>query len=150
MSAAAEAAKKCEESDDVPVGAVIVRNGEIIAVGYNCREREHDATCHAETEAIRKACRVLGGWHLTGCEMYVTLEPCPMCAGAIVNSRIDRVVIGAREPKGGAFGSALDLNSAPLNHKPEIEFGVMEEECSEMLRSFFRKKRERGKRWMAD
>ena len=147
MSAALEAAKKCQLSDDVPVGAVIVRHGEIIAEGFNCREKNGDATCHAETEAIRQACRSLGGWHLTDCEMYVTLEPCPMCAGAIINSRIDRVIIGARDNKGGAFGSALDMNSAPLNHKSEIVFGIMENECASLLRDFFKRKRERGKRW---
>ena len=140
-------AQSCLETDDVPVGAVIVRRGEIIGRGKNARERLGDATCHAETEAIREACRALGGWHLTDCVMYVTLEPCPMCAGAIINSRIDTVVIGAREPRGGAFGGALDLNLSPLNHKPETVFGVLEDECAEALRSFFREKRSRGKRW---
>ena len=147
MNAALQLAWECISSDDVPVGAIIVRHGEIIARGRNCREKEGDATCHAETEAIREACRVLGGWHLTDCEMYVTLEPCAMCAGAIVNSRIDTVIIGAREPKGGAFGSALDITAAPLNHKPQVVFGVLPEECAAVLRDFFREKRARGTRW---
>ena len=147
MSAAIKAAEKSIESDDVPVGAVIVRHGEIIAEGNNTREKDGDATCHAELSAIRSACRALGGWHLTDCTMYVTLEPCPMCAGAIINSRIDKVVIGAHEPKGGAFGGALNLLEAPLNHKPQIVFGVSEESCSKMLTGFFREKRRRGKRW---
>lgn len=146
MREALALASECPETDDVPVGALIVRHGEIIAYGRNTREKNGDATCHAETEAIRMACRALGGWHLTDCEMYVTLEPCPMCAGAIVNSRIDTVVIGAPDPKGGAFGGALDILSAPLNHKPGIVSGVLSEECAEYLKTFFREKRERGKR----
>lgn len=147
MSAAIDAARECFATDDVPVGAVIVRHGEIIAVGRNTREKNGDATCHAETEAIREACRKLGGWHLTDCEMYVTLEPCPMCAGAIINSRIDRVIIGAIEPKGGAFGGAFDLSEFPFPYLPQVVFGVCEEECAGLLKDFFREKRSRGKRW---
>lgn len=146
MSAALSAAKECEKSDDVPVGAVIVRRGEIIARAFNCREKCRDATCHAEAEAIREACRKLGGWHLTDCEMFVTLEPCPMCAGAIANARIDTVIIGAPEPKSGAFGSAVDFSKIPLNHTPVVVRGVLEEECASVIRDFFKKKRERGKR----
>lgn len=146
MGAALEMARQCFESDDVPVGAVIVRHGEIIARGRNRREQLGDATCHAEIEAVREACRALGGWHLTDCEMYVTLEPCPMCAGAISNARIDRVVVGTTEPKGGALGSCFNLYSFPINHKPQTEIGVLRDECAAELKRFFAEKRLRGKR----
>lgn len=147
MQAAIEEAKKCALLDEVPVGAVIVRENKIIASAGNGRETRKDATSHAECEAIREACRTLSGWHLVNCELYVTLEPCIMCAGAIINARIPTVIIGARDPKAGAFGSLTDLNSLSVNHHPDITFGVMEEECAELLRSFFREKRERGARW---
>jgi len=147
MSAAIEEAKKCALLDEVPVGAVIVRDNKIIATAGNGRETTKDATSHAECEAIRAASRALGGWHLHSCELYVTLEPCLMCGGAIINSRVPSVIIGARDPKAGAFGSMTDLNLLPVNHRPEITFGVMEEECAELLRQFFREKRERGARW---
>lgn len=147
MALAIEEAKKCAALDEVPVGAVIVRGNEVIAAAGNGRETEKDATAHAETSAISAACRALGGWRLVGCELFVTLEPCPMCAGAIINSRLPAVIIGARDPKAGAFGSVVDFSALPLNHEPETVFGVMEEECAELLRSFFREKRERGKRW---
>lgn len=147
MSAAIEEAKKCALLDEVPVGAVVVRDNKIIAAAGNGRETYKDATFHAETEAIRRACRELGGWRLVGCELFVTLEPCIMCAGAIINARVPEVIIGARDPKAGALGSFCDLNSLPVNHHPELYFGVMEEECSELLKQFFREKRERGKRW---
>ncbi len=129
------------DADEVPVGAVIVQDGEIIARAHNKREGEKNALYHAETMAVDCACRVLGGWRLPRCTLYVTLEPCPMCAGAIVNSRIERVVFGAYDRRAGAFGSVLDLNSYPLNHKPIIEGGVMEEECRTLLQDFFKKKR---------
>jgi tRNA(adenine34) deaminase len=122
---------------EVPVGAVIVRDGVIIAEARNEREGGRNALLHAETTAIGLACKAAGGWRLTRSTMYVTLEPCPMCAGAIVNARIDRVVIGARDPKGGAFGGVLDLNSFPLNHRPEIVFGLCEDECAGLMRDFF-------------
>lgn len=141
IKAAIEAADNTKVSDDVPIGAVIVKDGEIIARGYNKREAIGDATAHAEIVAIREACQRLGGWHLDGCEIYVTLEPCPMCMGAIVNSRIKRVVFGAKDSKAGACGSVFNFNSYPLNHKPEIVGGVMENESRELLSDFFAKKR---------
>ncbi len=141
MSEAVREARLAAEIDEVPVGAVVVRDGEIIARAHNLRETEKNALCHAETMAVDAACRALGGWRLPRCTLYVTLEPCPMCAGAIVNSRIERVVFGAYDKRAGAFGSVLDLNAYPLNHKPEIVGGVMEEECRTMLQEFFKKKR---------
>ena len=141
MREAIAEAKKAAEIGEVPVGAVIVRGGEIIARAHNERETGKDATRHAEIIAIEKACRALGGWRLIGCDMDVTLEPCPMCAGAIVNARVVRVVYGARDLRAGAFGSVLDLNEYPLNHKPEIVGGVLEDECLAPIRDFFKKKR---------
>lgn len=141
MDLAIDEAKKTADYDDVPIGAVIVKNGEIIARGYNRREADGDATAHAEIVAIRDACKVLGGWHLDSCEIYVTLEPCPMCMGAIVNSRMKKVVFGAKDAKAGACGSVFNFNSYPLNHKPEIVSGVMENEGRELLSEFFAKKR---------
>lgn len=141
MSEALAEARLAAEKDEVPVGAVVVRGGEIIARAHNLRETEKNALMHAETMAVDAACRALGGWRLPGCTLYVTLEPCPMCAGAIVNSRIERVVFGAYDRRAGAFGSVLDLNAYPLNHKPEIVGGIMEEECRTMLQEFFKKKR---------
>ena len=147
MQAAIEEAKKCALLDEVPVGAVVVRDNKIIAASGNGRETYKDPTFHAETEAIRMAAKALGGWRLVGCELFVTLEPCLMCAGAIINARVPELIIGARDPKAGAFGSLCDLNALPVNHHPEITFGVMEEECADLLRKFFREKRERGIRW---
>ena len=147
MRIAIEEAKKCAELDEVPVGAVIVRDGRVIAACGNGRETEKDATAHAETSAIRAACKALGGWHLAGCELYVTLEPCIMCAGAIVNARIAKVVYGASDPKFGAMGSMTDITALPVNHKPEVISGVLEDECSQLLKDFFKAKRERGSRW---
>ena len=123
---------------EVPIGAVIVRDGEIIARGHNLTETAHDPTAHAEMIAIREAAKALGGWRLAGCTMYVTCEPCSMCAGALVWSRMDKVVIGTMDPKAGACGSVLDIVSEPrLNHKVEIESGVMADECSGLLKEFF-------------
>lgn len=147
MSMALSAARECAMRDEVPVGAVIVKNGEVLAVCGNGRETEGDATAHAETMAIREACKKLGGWNLHDCELYVTLEPCLMCAGAIVNSRIAKVVFGASDEKGGAFGGMTDIRELPVNHKPEVISGVMKEECVKILKDFFREKRERGARW---
>ncbi|MBQ4150770.1 MAG: tRNA adenosine(34) deaminase TadA [Clostridia bacterium] len=141
MGEAIAEAQLAAEIDEVPVGAVVVRDDEIIARAHNLRETEKNALCHAETMAVNAACKALGGWRLPRCTLYVTLEPCPMCAGAIVNSRIERVVFGAYDKRAGAFGSVLDLNAYPLNHKPEIVGGVMEEECRTMLQEFFKKKR---------
>ena len=145
MKRAIELARLAEALDEVPVGALIVRRGEIIAEAYNTRENTRCATHHAEILAIERACRRLGGWRLPECTLYVTMEPCVMCAGAIVNARIDRVVYGAKDIRFGAFGSALDVNSASLNHKPEIVGGVFSEECRLILSAYFKKKRENDK-----
>lgn len=141
MREAMALAKMAEEIDEVPVGALIVRNGEIIAKAYNTRETSKCATHHAEILAIEEACRTLGGWRLPGCTLYVTMEPCCMCAGAIINARIPRVVYGAPDLRFGAFGSLINLAKIPLNHKPEIVGGVLGEENVEILRSYFKKKR---------
>jgi tRNA(adenine34) deaminase len=142
MKKALEEAQKAFLKDEVPVGAVIVRNGEIIATAHNCREISKDATAHAEMLAIREACEVLESWRLTGCDMYVTLEPCAMCSGAILQARIERLYIGAMDPKGGAAGSVLDLfEDYHFNHKTEVVKGILEVECSEVLKDFFKKKR---------
>lgn len=132
-------ALKAKDLGEVPVGAVIVKDGKIISRAYNKREKDKDAVSHAELYAIKKACKKLGGWRLTGCTLYVTLEPCVMCAGAIINARIDRVVIGTQDPKAGAFGSVTNINELPLNHKTEIEYGIMQSECSQILKDFFAK-----------
>ena len=138
MRIAIEEAKKSLAIEEVPVGAVVVCEGEVVATAYNTRETEKNAIRHAEVTAISRACERLGGWRLHKCELYVTLEPCPMCAGAIVNSRIKRVVFGAKDTKAGAFGTVLNLNDFPLNHKPEIVSGVCEEECAALLSDFFK------------
>ena len=140
MSLAIEEAKKAEIEDEVPVGAIIVRNGEIVASAYNTREYGKNALYHAEIKAIDAACKKLGGWRLVGCTMYVTLEPCPMCAGAIINSRIERVVFGAPDYKAGAFGTMLNLTDYPL-YKPQIVGGILADECAKMLTDFFKGKR---------
>ena len=141
MREAMALAKMAEDIDEVPVGALIVRDGKIIAKAYNTRESSKCATHHAEILAIEAACRVLGGWRLPGCTLYVTMEPCAMCAGAIINARIPRVVFGAPDLRFGAFGSLINLAEVPLNHKPEILGGVLGEENVEILRSYFKKKR---------
>ena len=138
MGLALEEAKRSLELTEVPVGAVVVCEGEVVAAAYNTRETDKNAVRHAEVTAISRACEKLGGWRLHKCELYVTLEPCPMCAGAIVNSRIKKVVYGAKDPKAGAFGTVLDLNDFPLNHKPEIVSGVREAECASLLSDFFK------------
>lgn len=141
MKIALNEAQKAACLSEVPVGAVVVRDGEIIASAHNLRETDRSATAHAELLAIESACHVLGGWRLSGCTLYVTLEPCPMCAGAIVNSRIDRVVYGASDSAAGCLGSVINFNSYPFNHAFEVEGGVLEEECSAILREFFENKR---------
>ncbi len=141
LSLAVEAGKLGE----VPVGAVIVRNGEIIATGKNGREADKNALSHAEIEAIDSACKKLGGWRLPGCELYVTLEPCPMCAGAIINSRIEKVYFGAYDKKAGSVRSLVRLFDVPYNHRPEVTGGIMEEECAAILSDFFKKLREKKK-----
>lgn len=138
-------AREAAAEGEVPVGAVVVRNGEVIGRGRNRRECGKNALAHAEIEAIDMACRTLGGWRLAGCDLYVTLEPCPMCAGAIINARIDRVVQGSPDPKAGSCGSVVDLFSLPYNHHPVLVSGVLEEECSEILKSFFRALRSKRK-----
>lgn len=138
MTAALKQAQKAKALGEVPVGAVIVRDGKIISRGCNKRETGKNALRHAEIDAIDKACRKLGGWRLFDCDLYVTLEPCPMCAGAIINARIRRVVFGASDEKAGAFGSVLNLNDFPLNHHPEIKSHVTADECKAILQEFFR------------
>jgi len=138
-------AQKAAEQGEVPVGAVVVKNGVVIASAYNSREQNQNATEHAELIAINKACKALGGWRLSGCTLYVTLEPCPMCAGAIINGRIERVVYGARDEKSGCCGSVVNLFAMPFNHTPAVTSGVCEEECKGVLSDFFvsiRNKRE--------
>ncbi|NLN55818.1 MAG: nucleoside deaminase [Clostridiales bacterium] len=144
MKKAIRKAKKAASLGEVPVGCVIVRNGRVIASGYNKRETKQNALLHAEITAISAACKKAGAWRLWDCEMYVTLEPCPMCAGAIINSRIRRVVFGAFDPKAGALGSVVNLNDYPFNHKCEIVSGVLGGECSELLSGFFRSLRKQG------
>lgn len=142
MKLAIEEAIQAEEINEVPIGAVIVKDGEIIAAAYNRREVDQKATSHAELLAIDAASKVLSSWRLTGCTLYVTLEPCPMCAGAIVQSRVDRVVYGASDPKGGCAGTIYDLlNEERFNHQCIVEKGVLAKECGEMLTNFFRKLR---------
>ena len=133
------------DEGEVPVGCVVVRGEEIVGRGRNRRESAKSALAHAEIEAIAEACRNLGGWRLWQCTLYVTLEPCPMCAGAIINARLPRVVYGAKEPTNGCCGSAVDLFMLPCSQKPEIVPGVLEEECSAMLSAFFRRLREKRK-----
>ena len=141
MRLALEEAKAAAALGEVPVGALVVRSGELIAKAHNRRETGKSALAHAECLAIDEACKTLGGWRLHECELYVTLEPCPMCAGAIINSRLLRVVYGARDPKAGCCGSVTDLFALPFNHRPEAVGGVLEEECAGALRAFFQAKR---------
>ncbi|CAJ1004648.1 MULTISPECIES: tRNA adenosine(34) deaminase TadA [Brevibacillus] len=139
MRAAMEEAKKAAAIGEVPIGAVIVRDGEIVGRGYNLRETKKDPTLHAEMIAIREASARLGGWRLIGCTLYVTLEPCPMCAGAIVQSRIEQVVYGARDPKAGCAGTLMNLlDESRFNHQVPVVEGVLAEECGQMLKDFFR------------
>lgn len=137
MDAALALAREAAAEGEVPVGCVIVRGGEIVGRGRNRRETGKTALGHAEIEAIDQACKNLGGWRLWECTLYVTLEPCPMCAGAIVNARIPRVVYGASDGKCGACGSVCDLFSMAFNHHPQVEKGVREEECGQLLKEFF-------------
>jgi tRNA(adenine34) deaminase len=142
MGAALTAAREAAEWGDVPIGAVLVRGGEVIATGGNRREADLDPTAHAEMIAIRRAASRLGGWRLPDTTLYVTLEPCAMCAGAIVLARIPRVVFGASDPKAGAAGSVLDvLGETALNHRPEVSGGLLAEECGRLLTDFFSARR---------
>lgn len=146
MRAALGRARTAAKYGEIPVGAVIVCDGKIISGGRNSRETDKCSLCHAEISAIRSACKKLGGWRLFKCDMYVTLEPCPMCAGAIINSRIKNVYIGAKDPKAGSFGSVINFNELPYNHKPVLHYGVCEEQCSEVLKQFFRELRQKKKK----
>lgn len=146
MKASLKEAQKALLKGEVPIGAVVVRDGKIIARAHNLRERKNDATCHAELLAIRKACKKVGGWRLDDCELYVTLEPCIMCAGAILNARIKKVYYGAKEPKGGACESKFSLlSSGVLNWQTDFQGGVLEEKCSSLLTDFFKERRKQNK-----
>lgn len=141
MSLALREAEQAMERDEVPVGAVLVRDGVLIAACGNRRETDRVATAHAELLAVEQACRALSRWRLSDCTLYVTLEPCPMCAGALINARIGRVVYGAKDAKAGACGSLLNVDAYPLNHRLRAEGGVLERECAAILSAFFEKKR---------
>ena len=138
MEEALRLARQAADEGEVPVGAVVVLGDEIVGRGRNRREKDKNALAHAELEAINEACKILGGWRLWQCDMYVTLEPCPMCTGAIINSRIKRLVYGASDYKAGSCGSVVNLFDLPYNHKPETVTGFMQEECSQILTDFFR------------
>ena len=141
MTRAIFLAKEAAKEGEVPVGAVIARNGEIIAEGRNRRETEKNALYHAEIEAIDKACKALGKWRLDDCTLFVTLEPCPMCSGAIINARLKKLVYGAYDLKAGSADSVINLFNLPYNHTPEIHAGFMENECKELMTEFFKKLR---------
>ena len=142
MMEAINLAKEAGAMGEVPVGAVIVKNGEIIARGKNEREAKQNALSHAEIEAINNACETLGSWRLEDCEMYVTLEPCPMCAGATINSRIKTLIFGAFDSKMGSIDSVINLCDLPYNHKVEVYGGIMEDECLDLIKGFFKGLRE--------
>lgn len=139
MHRAIELAALAGERGEIPVGAVIVKNGEIIAEGSNMREEKNSALSHAETEAIAAACKALGDWRLDGCTMYVTLEPCPMCTGAIINSRISTLVFGAYDLRAGCIDSVINLCDYPFESRPEIYGGICEDECKRLLSDFFKR-----------
>ena len=142
MSLALELAREAAASGEVPVGAVVVGpDGEVLGRGRNRRQESGDATAHAEIEAIREACAVLGDWRLEGCTLYVTLEPCPMCAGAVINARVPVVVFGAREALSGSCGSVIDLFYERYGHRPQVWAGVLEADCAALLKAFFQAKR---------
>ncbi len=137
MRLAIEQAKIAASLGEIPVGAVVVKGEQVLGRGYNRRELDHSATAHAEVLAIEDACQTLGTWRLTDCELYVTLEPCPMCAGAIINARIRRVIYGVRDEKAGCCGSVADFFAMPFNHTPLSRSGILEEECRALLTDFF-------------
>ena len=145
MTEALALARQAAEEGEAPIGCVVTLGDRIVGRGRNCRETGKTALGHAELMAIEEACRTLGGWRLWQCRLYVTLEPCPMCAGAIINARIPTVVYGARDPKAGSAGSVIDLFSLGYNHRPEVISGVLEEECALVLREFFQPLRNRRK-----
>ena len=147
MKEAIKQAKKAYAIDETPIGCVIVYEDKIIARGYNRRNTDKSTLAHAEITAIKKACKKLGDWRLEGCTLYVTLEPCPMCAGAIVQSRIDRVVVGSMNPKAGCAGSVLNiLQTEGFNHQTELITGILREECSQLMTGFFKELRMRKKK----
>jgi tRNA(adenine34) deaminase len=151
MGLAIEEARKAEALGEVPIGAVIVRDGQVVGRGYNLRETTKDPLAHAELLAIKEASKTMGGWRLIGATLYVTLEPCPMCAGAIVQARLPKIVYGAMDPKAGCAGSLMNLlQEERFNHQVEMMQGVREEECSELLKNFFRSLRERRKKKAAE
>lgn len=141
MKKAVARAKAASRVGEVPIGAVLVKDGKVISTGRNMRENRKNALLHAELVAIDRACKKLGAWRLEGCTLYVTMEPCPMCAGAIVNSRIERIVFGCYDKKAGVYGSVMNLHDYPFNHYYEVEGGVMEKECAFLLSDFFAKLR---------
>lgn len=144
MKEAIKQAKKAAQKDEVPIGCVIVKDDQIIARAYNKREMKQCSTAHAEILAIEKACKKLGSWRLEDCDLYVTLEPCPMCSGAIIQSRIRNVIFGAYDPKGGCMGSNMNINDVRgFNHYPDIEVGILQDECSRLLKDFFKAKRKK-------
>ncbi len=144
MKEAIKQAKKAAQKDEVPIGCVIVKDDQIIARAYNKREMKQCSTAHAEILAIEKACKKLGSWRLEDCDLYVTLEPCPMCSGAIIQSRIRNVIFGAYDPKGGCMGSNMNINDVRgFNHYPDIEGGILQDECSHLLKDFFKAKRKK-------
>lgn len=146
MKEALKQAQKAYEKEEIPVGAVIVKNNKIISKAYNEKENKQDAIKHAEITAIQKASKKLKSWRLTGCEMYVTLEPCSMCAGALIQSRIKKVYIGTTDQKTGSCGSVLNLlEDYTFNHKVEYEIGIMQKECEELLKKFFKELRQKKK-----
>ena len=141
MKLALREANKAKEEDEVPIGAVAVLDGKVIARGHNTREKTGNAINHAEMIVIQKACKKVGNWRLDQVTIYVTIEPCPMCMGAIINSRMGKVIYGAKDAKAGACGSVLNMNSYPLNHKPVVKGGFMKDECAQILTDFFKNKR---------
>ena len=141
MEMAIEEAKKAYDCDEVPVGCVITDGKSVIASSHNTTESDKDITCHAEINAIKSALKSLGTKDLKNCDVYVTLEPCPMCAGALINAKVKRIYIGAMEPKSGCFGSKIDFNKLGFNHKPEIYYGISEDASSKLMTDFFEKKR---------
>lgn len=145
MKEALKEAKKAYQKAEIPVGAVIVKEGKIIARGHNLKESKYNTLKHAELIAIEKASKALKSWRLEGCELYVTLEPCSMCTGAMINARIQKVIIGTMDEKTGACGSVLNLMEYPFNHKVEIERGILQEQCESILKEFFRELRKKKK-----
>lgn len=143
MSLAIKQAKLALKKDEVPIGAIIVKDNKIVSKGYNVRESKNDALGHAEIVAIKKACKKLNSWRLCGCKIYVTIEPCLMCAGAIIQSRLDEVIFGSYDPKGGAFGSNIDVTKVNnLNHYPKVSKGILKESCQSIIKNYFKQKRE--------